>query len=368
MPKSIFSKTRKGFPTLLNAAQKISSLIVSKEEDMMQEILFYLTDVFPDADISLFDMERETFIASTIIENEELQDASRFASGLKKADGKIKRMTSVSPRIPAKLREHIVLAEQYPVSFGKGRFFLLCEYGKIVNPVDADIAALFLNLISIALSGYVLGIDESKDVRLRGREELINDIEHPVAPLPCEKTLAVISLRDARTLNQEIGYAQVDEYLAYIKATLSEHYGSKVYRIGGTKFAVIFYDPVYDIHASVVEILDRFIEKDIPVAAVITPVEDIYSAVYVCETYLKKVQTNSVVVVREKDSKAELATSEELSEVYLNKTFTTLTEDGTEVSGDDIEVINIEPGSGEQGGEFEDAFSFNAFGGGGNGQ
>lgn len=343
MVNNTFLTTIKGSRILLDTAKKITQLILQKEDDMIQELLFYLTDVFPAADISLFDMEREMFLASTILEQEELAESSRFASSLRKSDGKVKRMTLVSPRLPAKLREHIVIAEQYPISFGAGRFFLLCEYSKMVTPLNINHITLFLDLLSLALSRYVLGIDESKDTRLRGREELIHDIEHPAFPLPCDKTLAIISLRDARMLNQELGYAQVDEYLAFIKITLAENYGSKLYRVGGTKFAILFFDPVYDVHSSVVEILDRFIDKDIPVSAVLTPLEDIYSALYICESYLKKVQINAVVVVREKDSKAELATSEELSNVYLKKTFDHLSdEDSVVTDNDNIEVLTLE--------------------------
>ena len=341
MKTNTFLKTKKGSHILLEAAACIAELITQKEPDMLQEILFYLIDVFDGADISLFDMEREIFLATTILEGEEMESASHFASCLKMTDS-VRRMSTLSLRLPAKFREHILLIEQYPIKFGQGRYFLLCEYNKIFKPKDEHFAELFLSLLSIALGSYELGMDVAKDTKLRGREELINVLEHPLTPLPCDKSLAVIALRDARMLNKELGHAQVDEYLAFIKATLVNHYGAKVYRIGGTKFAVLFFDPVYDIHGSVIEILDRFIEKDIPVAAVLTPVEDIYSAIFLCETYLKKVQPDSVVVVREKGNQAELASSEQLSEIYLKKAFATVTEEGKDVADESVEVINID--------------------------
>lgn len=184
---------------------------------------------------------------------------------------------------------------------------LIIEFYSKKSFFDIDKYSYLLNLFTLLVKQYQLNHKASVALRLDSatllptREALVErlvDINKRGIKRAC---LGIISLSNAAELNRTEGMSVVDGLLKGIGAELNSQMPDNVYRMGGTKFAIVFLGDIYSVVPSLESLVDRvlMLDKRIITANVVSPLYDEpYKTIYICESHLRENGEDVVTVVR----------------------------------------------------------------------
>ena len=298
-------------------------ILLQEGNDILTESLAVLTSLFPDAELSIFSYAERKICASTALNPDVVEEISTLLKG-RNVSQEIISYESGQEQL---LRNGVVRMTYVPLIAG-GRCIgaLSIEFYEKSDVVECNERQDVFNLVTVALqqyelrkeSGVALYMDSA--TRMPGRDYLIEQLNKRVLQKQMECCVGVISLANADALNLSEGMAAVDHRLRSIGEQLKKEYGENAYRLGGRKFAVVFEGDLYTGTYALEQTVDRILESDkkIVTSNVITTLrDDAYRTIYLCESNLKDVMQNVVVVVRDVNSSSYEDEFNKVNETYI---------------------------------------------------
>lgn len=283
------------------------------DEFMVEEGLNYLGQVFPDAEISFFDREKQVLL-STTIQNAEW--AGELAAILKRTKcEEVEAYTNRRGHTKAASAVRKAVAEMtiFPISLGTvGRYYIAIErYDTELIPRGEDIeCCLELLAVTKLVQDYKKSMNEylllNRNSMLKARECLYDDLKELSGGDNAQGTpysLSIIDIRNMNELRRTIGIEAAETLISKSATVLNKHREYKVYQYSEHSFAVVIHKDLYYAHIDIAQVMDQLAELEalMVLSAVIAPiVSDIYETIYCAESNLSRAAEDSIIVVREK--------------------------------------------------------------------
>lgn len=284
--------------------ERLISMLLRGDDDLLDEALALVYPLFGDAELSFYNMGTKHIMASTAL-NCDVRDAIEYQlSHLPKID-RVEYFDKKSLKI---FRPGIVKLCIVPLYFNEDKktVFVIEHYSKTSGMSLEKLETLFA-LLTVIVRQYDLSCQNRVSLRLDSltrlpsRDALTDRLKAMCENGAKHACLGIISLSNAAELNRNEGLAFVDGLIKGIGVELENHMPNNVYRLGGTKFAIVFSGELYACCSSLESIVDRILllDKKIITSNVIAPLqEDAYKTLYVCESHLKTTKEDIVTVVR----------------------------------------------------------------------
>lgn len=311
-----------------NPQSVVSSLIrnlISGDEDIADEAIAILCGKYKDSEITLYDTD-ENVIISTSTFNLDIKTEIAFIIACYHAieDKKVLKRGSRE-----KIRDNVECTYLFPLYCENRRVAILCidGYGELNIEEDRE----WKDILSLlAISAWLLRqrrrqkvlLELDKATMLPMRDALVERMRQLVEDGTHNKCLGVISVSNLSELNQRLGVDTVDELIKRLSNEFSRRRRTDVYRIGGTKFAFIIQNDLYNAMRTMerLEAAACAVSEDIIPKTVLTPFcEEPYETIFFAERGIKNAVTDSVSVVRKTASDADLNAYEEIKSVHFSE-------------------------------------------------
>lgn len=287
---------------MVQKASRMIDMMLADGDDMIDEALALMFPLFADAELSV--LVDGKILSSTVLNTDNREAIELELSFINKVESTMTFDSASYVRFRPGIKKVVVS----PIKVGlKNKCFFVVEFYSKMASFDEDKYGFVLKLFSLLVKQYHLNHQSNIALRLDSvtmlpmREALIDSLRDCGKKSNRECCLAILSLSNAAELNRTYGMSVVDEILKGIGVELHNMLKDRVYRIGGTKFAIILYGDIYSVVPDLECVVDRVLDLDkrIVTSTVVAPVSDEpYKSIFVCESNLKHCTEDTVTIVR----------------------------------------------------------------------
>ena len=304
---------------------RLAAVIANSGSDALEEILAALLSVFPECELTLYDRKNADMLACTSLN----EDVVAYIGALLKKGSLFSDIQIFSREDGHFLRQGVSAMKIIPVLSKPGEDIIFCieNYENDSFPEDELLYPIY-QLIGAGVKVFKM-VDQTNNMikidsatKLPTRDALIDQLKYLVDNEISDMCLGIISISNIQRLNYTDGLEAVDVLLKRVALDLERMLPRRVYRLGGTKFAVILPYDVYGACACLESMVDSVLrlEKRMITANVLTPVrDDAYGTIFVCESHLKTCEDDIITIVRDKADIDYQKTCQDVTETYFVK-------------------------------------------------